>query len=284
MSSKFNLHHRLRVRWAEVDPQGIVFNAHYLTYFDTAMTEYWRALGLPYEALVNRFKGDLFVRKTTVEYQDSARFDDLLTVSARCERLGKSSLTFAFALTRQDSPLVSGELVYVFASQATRQPSPVPDELRELINAYEAGKPMYEVRVGDWTTLGADSRQVRTAVFIDEQKIPPDMEWDDADHGCLHAVAYNRLGTPVATGRLLEHVPGVAKIGRMAAVQAVRGGGVGRRVLDALMQAARERGDREALLHAQVSACGFYTRAGFVARGPEFDDVGIPHVEMVRPL
>jgi YbgC/YbaW family acyl-CoA thioester hydrolase len=284
MSSKFKLHHRLRVRWAEVDPQGIVFNGHYLTYFDVAMTEYWRGVGLPYAALVERFKGDLFVRKTSLEYHDSARFDDLLTISARCERMGHSSLAFTFAIARQDSLLVEGELVYVFADTAARQPLAVPDDLRELINAFESGKPMFEVRVGDWLTLGDDSRQVRTEVFIDEQKIPPEMEWDDADHGCVHAVAYNRLGTPVATGRLLEHVPGVAKIGRMAAVQAVRGSGVGRRVLDALMQTARERGDREALLHAQVSASGFYAGAGFMARGSEFDEVGIPHVEMVRAL
>lgn len=283
-SSKFRLNHRLRVRWAEVDPQGIVFNAHYLTYFDTAMTEYWRAVGLPYATLVERFKGDLFVRKTTLEYQGSARFDDLITVSAHCERIGNSSLTFVFAIARQDSLLVEGELVYVFADATERLPQSVPDELRELLNAFEAGKPMFDLRVGDWQTLGADSRAVRTEVFINEQKIPPEMEWDDADHSCVHAVAYNRLGMPVATGRLLEHVPGVAKIGRMAAVQAVRGSGVGRRVLDALMQAARERGDREALLHAQVSASGFYAQAGFVARGSEFDDVGIPHVEMVRAL
>lgn len=283
-TSKFRLHHRLRVRWAEVDPQGIVFNGHYLTYFDVAMTEYWRAVGLPYATLVERFNGDLFVRKTTLEYHDSARFDDLITVSARCDRIGNSSLTFAFAIARQDSMLIEGELIYVFADSASREPRSVPDALREVLNAFESGKPMFDVRVGNWQTLGADARAVRTEVFIEEQKIPPDMEWDDVDHGCVHAVAYNRLGVPVATGRLLEHVPGVAKIGRMAALQTVRGGGVGRMVLDALMQAARERGDTEALLHAQVSASGFYARAGFVARGSQFDDVGIPHVEMVRAL
>ena len=94
----------------------------------------------------------------------------------------------------------------------------------------------------------------------------------------------NRLGRPLATGRLLQHVPGVAKIGRMAVDQAVRGGGVGRAVLDALMQAARSRGDREVLLHAQTSAAPFYAKAGFVPRGEEFEEAGIPHLEMVRAL
>jgi predicted GNAT family N-acyltransferase len=97
-------------------------------------------------------------------------------------------------------------------------------------------------------------------------------------------VAYNRLGRPLATGRLLEHVPGVAKIGRMAVLSPMRGSRVGRQVLDALMQAGREQGYREVLLHAQLSAEGFYTRAGFQRRGPVFEEAGIAHVEMVRGL
>lgn len=284
ISIPFRLTHRLRVRWAEVDPQGIVFNAHYLGYVDVAMTEYWRALGLPYAALAERYRGELFARKVTLDYLGSARFDDWVEVAVRCERLGTSSLTMAFRIARQDRTLVEGELVYVFADASERQPQVLPDELRELVNAFEAGKPMFDVRLGDWRTFGPDARTVRTEVFIGEQQIPPDMEWDDADESSVHAVAYNRLAMPVATGRLLEHVPGVAKIGRMAVVRAARGCGVGRRVLDALIQQARERGDRAALLHAQVSASGFYAQAGFVARGAEFDDVGIPHVEMVRTL
>jgi predicted GNAT family N-acyltransferase len=110
------------------------------------------------------------------------------------------------------------------------------------------------------------------------------MEWDAADAQCVHAVACNRLGVALGTGRLLEHVPGVAKIGRMAVRRAVRGGHVGRAVLAALLDTARERGDREALLHAQTSAAAFYLRAGFVPRGPAFEEAGILHVEMVKPL
>jgi predicted GNAT family N-acyltransferase len=88
----------------------------------------------------------------------------------------------------------------------------------------------------------------------------------------------------LATGRLLQHVPGVAKIGRMAVSRSMRGSGIGRHVLDALMKVARERGDREAVLHAQLSAAPFYSRAGFVARGTMFEEAGIPHIEMVRAL
>jgi predicted GNAT family N-acyltransferase len=153
-----------------------------------------------------------------------------------------------------------------------------------VLQAFEAGKPMVEVRTGAWNELGVAAREIRTEVFVDEQKIPADMEWDEADAGCIHAVAFNRFGFALGTGRLLEHVPGVAKIGRMAVRQTVRGSSVGRAVLDALLQSARQRGDREAILHAQMSAAPFYARAGFSARGPVFEEAGIPHVEMVRGL
>jgi predicted GNAT family N-acyltransferase len=143
---------------------------------------------------------------------------------------------------------------------------------------------MVDVRVGSWDALGIHARAIRTAVFIDEQRIPVEMEWDEADAGCPHAVALNRFGLPLATGRLLQEAPGIARIGRMAALQTVRGSGVGRAVLDALMRAARERGDREVRLHAQVSAQGFYARAGFAPVGEVFDEAGIAHIEMARRL
>jgi YbgC/YbaW family acyl-CoA thioester hydrolase len=282
--SEFRFTERLRVRWAEVDMQKIVFNGHYLMYFDTAVAGYWRALAMPYTDTMAYLGGDLFVRKATVEYQGSARYDDVLDVGVRCGRIGNSSLVFSCAVLRNDQPLVTGELVYVFADPSTQTSKPVPQELRELLQGFEAGKAMVEVRVGDWAELGRDASLIRTAVFIEEQGIPMQMEWDEADPACLHAVAYNRFGQPLATGRLLEHVPGVAKIGRMAVSQAMRGSGVGRAVLDALMEAARARGEQEVLLHAQTSAAAFYRRAGFTVRGAEFVEAGIPHIEMVRAL
>jgi predicted GNAT family N-acyltransferase len=143
---------------------------------------------------------------------------------------------------------------------------------------------MVDVRVGGWSELAEPARSIRTAVFIGEQKIPAEMEWDDADESAVHAVAFNHLGRALATGRMLEHVPGVAKIGRMAVSAGSRHSGVGRAVLEALLGAARARGDREAVLHAQISAAPFYERAGFVRRGPVFDETGIVHVEMLRSL
>ena len=280
----FNFFDRLRVRWAEIDAQKIVFNGHYLMYFDTAVAGYWRALAMPYAHTMAQLGGDLFVRKATVEYHASARYDDVLDVGLRCARIGNSSILFSGAAFRQDELLVSCELVYVFADPRTQRSRPVPDALRDILGAFEAGEAMVDVRTGGWPALGLHAQAIRTAVFIDEQKIPVEMEWDEADATAVHAVAFNRFGLPLATGRLLQHEAGVARIGRMAALQAVRGSGVGRQVLDALMQAARARGDGSVRLHAQTSAQAFYARAGFVPAGPVFDEAGIAHIEMTRVL
>ena len=280
----FRFADRLRVRWAEIDAQQIVFNVHYLAYFDTAVGGFWRALALPYADTMKALGGDLFVRKATLEYLGSARYDDQLEIGVRCDRVGTSSMTVVCAVFRGDELLVHGEMIYVFADPLTQKPKPVPQALRQVFESFEQGAAVVEVRCGDWASLGAPAHAIRQAVFVDEQKIPAEMEWDDADDTCLHAVAFNRFGTPSATGRLLEHVPGVAKIGRMAVVRAMRGGGIGRDVLNALMRTGKAEGYGEVLLHAQLSAAGFYARAGFVQRGAVFEEAGIGHVEMVRGL
>ncbi|HEX4235008.1 MAG TPA: YbgC/FadM family acyl-CoA thioesterase [Caldimonas sp.] len=282
--SDFRFFERLRVRWAEIDAQQIVFNGHYLMYFDTAIAGYWRTLAMPYHETMAALSGDMFVRKATLEYLGSARYDDVLEIGMRCARIGNSSMAFQAGAFRQEQLLVSGELVYVFADPKAKEARPVPLELRTLFESFEAGEPMVQVRVGAWNELGSAARPIRAEVFIDEQKIPAEMEWDDADADAVHAVAFNRLGRALGTGRMLEHVPGVAKIGRMAVAATSRHSGVGRAVLDSLLDAARARGDRQAMLHAQISAASFYERAGFVRRGPEFDEAGIAHVEMVRAL
>ena len=280
----FRFLERLRVRWAEIDQQKIVFNGHYLMYFDTGITGYWRALALPYAPTMDELGGDLFVRKATLEYQDSARYDDVLDIGIRCARIGNSSLLFAATVFRQDVPLVVGELVYVFADPEGKAAQPVPALLRGVLEGFESGQLMLDLRVGSWRELEEAARPIRAEVFIAEQQIPADMEWDDADVDAVHAVAFNRLGRALGTGRMLEHVPGVAKIGRMAVAASSRHSGVGRAVLEALLDAARSRGEREAVLHAQLSAAPFYERAGFTRRGPEFDEAGIAHVEMLRVL
>jgi YbgC/YbaW family acyl-CoA thioester hydrolase len=134
----------LRVRWAEVDMQKIVFNGHYLTYIDTAIAEYWREIGLPYpQGYVERYANDIFLRKATVEYLGSARYDDLLTVCCRVGKLGRSSMTFHFEIYRQgeEAALVSAELVYVNADPESMKAMPLPEELKERIHRYERVQP-----------------------------------------------------------------------------------------------------------------------------------------------
>jgi YbgC/YbaW family acyl-CoA thioester hydrolase len=282
--SGFRCLERLRVRWAEVDMQQIVFNGHYLMYFDTAVAGYWRALALPYHETMTRLGGDLYVRKASLEYEGSARYDDLLDVGIRCARIGNTSMLLQAAVFRAEQRLVHGDLVYVFADPATQTARPVPQALRDILQAYEAGAPMFEVRVGDWATLGAEARAIRDAVFVREQAIPAPLAHDADDVQALHAVAFNRLGQALATGRLLADGPGVARIGRMAVLAGVRGAGVGRPLLEALQDAARQRGATQVHLNAQASAVGFYARAGFSAVGPAFTEAGVAHQAMVREL
>lgn len=190
----FRFFHRLRVRWVEVDMQKIVFNAHYLMYFDTAITDYWRALAMPYEETMVQLGGDLYVKKASVEYHSSAKFDDRLDVALKCARIGTSSMTFAGAIFRGDELLISCELIYVFADPSSQTSRPVPDVLRRMLTGFEAGEAMLRIKTGDWKALGADASKVRTAVFVTEQGIPMEMEWDEADNTAVHAVAYNGLG------------------------------------------------------------------------------------------
>lgn len=279
----FRFFHSLRVRWAEVDMQKIVFNAHYLMYVDTAVADYWRALALPYEEAMHMLGGDLYVKKCTLEYHASARYDDQLDVGLKCSRIGNSSMRFEAGIFRGDELLISAELIYVFADPTTQTSRPVPEALRQLLLDFEAGEPVLEVRTGTWDELGEDAMLVRVEVFVQEQRIPMEMERDPADEHALHAVAYNRLGQAVATGRLLPGQAGSGRIGRMAVKRVLRGARVGQHVLCTLVEVARERGDREVTLHAQRTAEGFYARAGFVAQGDGFEEAGLPHIEMVRP-
>ena len=133
----FAFSHRLRVRWAEVDRKGIVFNGHYLLYFDVGITEYWRTLGYPYPDGILQHGTDLFVKKATLEYHAPAVYDDEIDVLVRAARIGRSSVRFLLELHRADALLVSGELVYVNADPTARTAAPVPGFLREAIQRFE---------------------------------------------------------------------------------------------------------------------------------------------------
>lgn len=138
----------------------------------------------------------------------------------------------------------------------------------------------FEVRIVDWEASRAEARQVREAVFVVEQKVPLEMEWDDLDAVCDHAIARDAAGCPIGTGRLLPD----GRIGRMAVLAEWRGRGVGAAILGALVDRARLRGMARVTLHAQTHAAGFYAKYGFVAEGDVFMEAEIPHVTMTRTL
>ena len=282
--SDFRFFNRLRVRWAEIDMQKIVFNGHYLTYIDTAVTAYWGRVALPYETAFQQLGGELYVKKATLEYHASALMDDDLSVGMKCKKLGNSSMTFESGIFRGDKLLISAELIYVFADPQTQTSKPIPEALRNILLIFEAGGSVVDLKLGAWDDLKELSSPLRTEVFVEEQEIAPELEWDEHDASAMHAVLVNKLGQAVATGRLLQAHPKVAQIGRMAVSKPLRGGSLGRTVVNALIEAARQRGDQEVILHAQCSAEGFYRRLGFKAQGEVFQDAGIDHIEMSLKL
>ena len=277
----FRFFHRLQVRWAEVDMQQVVFNGHYLLYFDTAMSAYWKALGLPYVQALQTLGGDFYVKKATLTYHSPARLDDWIEIGIGLAKLGKSSMVLRTAMFVQDRPLASGEMVYVFTTPGLQaRAQAMPRGLRELLESYERGEPMLRVQRGDWHALGEPARAIRTAVFVHEQGIPAELEWDAHDAHCRHAVVFNRLDMPVACGRLLPD----GHIGRVAVIQAMRGSFAGRLLMRDLMHEAKMAGHGHAEISAQQAVTGFYRKLGFVSIGPPYLEAGIPHVPMRADL
>ncbi|HUL66828.1 MAG TPA: GNAT family N-acetyltransferase [Burkholderiaceae bacterium] len=132
------------------------------------------------------------------------------------------------------------------------------------------------IELGTWDDLRDEALAIRYAVFVEEQLVPAELELDEFDPLSVHALARDHSGSAIGTGRLLPD----GHIGRMAVLEKARGCGVGSALLLALMDESRRRGNREAVLNAQVQAQGFYERHGYALAGAPYDDAGIPHVEM----
>ena len=150
------------MRWAEVDMQKIVFNAHYLMYFDTAIADYWRALALPYEEAMHALGGDLYVRKATIEFNASARVDDVLDVGdeVRARRQLVDRLPRR-AVPRRRPAGDAASWSTCSPIRPRRPRSRCRALLREIFTAYEAGEAMSEVATGSWAELGEGAGAVR---------------------------------------------------------------------------------------------------------------------------
>ena len=132
------------------------------------------------------------------------------------------------------------------------------------------------IELGDWQGMRRWAEPLRFAVFVEEQKVPAEIELDSLDAQSIHAVAFDDSDAAVGTGRLLPD----GHIGRMAVARSARHRGVGSALLKALMDEARRRGHAQAILSAQTHAMEFYRKHGYSVWGSEYDDAGIPHVEM----
>ena len=136
------------------------------------------------------------------------------------------------------------------------------------------------VKIADWDQDEPILRSIRERVFVEEQRVPVELEWDGLDPACIHVLAYLNDGLPVGTARLLED----GHIGRMAVLRSWRRHGIGSRMLRTLIEIARQQGKSGCALNAQTHALGFYERHGFVAEGEIFDDAGMPHRHMKLKL
>jgi len=138
----------------------------------------------------------------------------------------------------------------------------------------------FAIRLCTWDEARLEARRIRELVFVREQGVPLELEWDDQDPHCDHALAYAKDGRAVGSGRLLPD----GHIGRMAVLKQWRRKGVGGLLLQALVEYARQRHHARVRLNAQAYAAGFYRHNGFEVSGPEFMEASIPHVPMHRDL
>jgi len=137
--SDFRFFFPFRVRYAETDAQGIVFNAHYLTYIDTAITEYFRALPYDYKSETEKSVIDFHTVRSLVEYAKPAAFDEEIDVCVKVGRIGRSSIRFDIEIHGRDTEdlRITGECVWVYTNQTTHQTEPVDPRLVELMIAMD---------------------------------------------------------------------------------------------------------------------------------------------------
>ena len=140
--SEFTFSYPFRVRYSEIDAQKLVFNAHYLTYFDTATNEYWAALGIAYPQDLEALGTDFHIVKATVEFRRPLLYGSDFVVAMRIARIGRTSTTTLYELhpPEGDDPYATGESIHVYADQASGRPEPVPAWLRAGIRAYEGDR------------------------------------------------------------------------------------------------------------------------------------------------
>ena len=197
--SQFNFFYSFRVRYSEVDAQGIVFNAHYLTFFDSAMTEYLRHINYDYVQEVKDRNEDFHTVKTLVEYKQPIKFDQIIDVCLKVKKIGKSSLTFYIEIhpSKEDILLASGEVIWVNANQSTHKSVELPKDLCKKIEDLELYKdqlsnrldPSMSIMQGINAKVRKNPKRVIFAEGEDENMLKAAVEFGK-----------NKLGTPILIG------------------------------------------------------------------------------------
>lgn len=143
MPEGFRFSFPIRVRYSEIDVQGIVYNSRYLEYVDAALTEYFRAMGVPYQEMVKQHGCDPSLVKATLEFKRVARFDELLRVYARVASIGRTSFQMEFQILREASEelITSAQIVYVNFDKQTQSSRPIPESIRRGIEIFEGNLP-----------------------------------------------------------------------------------------------------------------------------------------------
>lgn len=261
----------LRVRWAEVDLQHIVFNGHYLMYFDTAVAGYWRAMAVPYHAAMQLLGGDLYVRKATVEYLASARYDDGLRVGVRTQRMGRTSMQLSCAVFRGEQALVHGELVYVFANPSTQTSQPLPDALRAMCTSFERGDDMVSTMIGEDAAAHAAAMRVRESLRESERAALGVAHPSTHLAGATHVVLVNRLAMPVAAAGVMSLGGGECAWEGLAIDPGLRGERLLGQLLQASVGVAARQGARALRADVPHGLVNALTALGFVATTPVDD-------------
>ena len=135
----YNFFYTLRVRYAEVDAQGIVFNSHYLTYFDCAITEYYRKIKYNYISEVKKSKKDFHVIKTTIEYKKPISFDQIIDLGVKVSKIGNTSLTFDISIysNRKNILLAEGNIIQVYTDQIKKCSTPLSKDFVKKVRKFE---------------------------------------------------------------------------------------------------------------------------------------------------
>ena len=267
--------------------QKIVFNAHYLMYFDTAVADYWRALAMPYEEAMHQLDGDLYVKKATVEFHASARMDDRLDVGLRCSRIGNSSMLFQGAIFRGEDLLITCELVYVFADPATQTSRPVPQALRDtLLPASRPARPWCSVQTGPWDELGG-GRAAASAPRCSCRSSASRPSWNGTRPTPAPCTRWPTTASarPMATGRLLPATRAASP--RSAAWPCTRCCAAAASASRCCARWPRRRSSAATACSRctrSARARDFYARLGFQPEGEPFEEAGIPHLTMTSAL